>query len=772
MSINSRNAAYPRLAIASAVAAMFWGSAGHALDFDIGDTNVRLDNLITIGGLVRMQDRDNSLVGKSNLNPGLCVSRTSPAGDGPDPSGNNTFSGDTCSGTVEDPQFGNRNNFFVAQPGGYQPNGDSGNLNFDKYDVVHATAKITSDLNVELFGFNVFARGIYFFDERYSDFEERHPDTTLQPSRTDYPDAAVDENGNDFRMLDYFVSRTFEVGDRLVSFRLGNHVLNWGESGFLALNSLNTINPLNQALLRLPGFDIKELFLPVGMASLNIDIADGFNLEMFYQYEWEPYVVDPVGSYFSTADIVGAGATYAMLSFGKAPEDPLELYEPWRNPDDPASTLGSRSDRTMIRDFDEEARRRPDDGGQYGFSLKGYFEGLNNGTEIGLYFANYHSRIPSVSILAADATCIPDQSAVGSVPVVGGPLDALLGALPTQTALNALQLIDPTVCGVPATNLLAAAGAPIPLQPSTGARDPLPVGSIRYFIEYPEDVHVYGLSFNTTLGEWAWSGEYAFRDNLPVQVHTTDLVFAGLQPAFPANDYSLEPIATLPGRRTAVPDFTSIYRGADYGPGDYIQGYERMKVGQLGTTFLKTFGGDNPIGASQIIFLLEMGMTQVFDMPDIDELQFQGAGVNTHVSGGADGSTGINPIDVRTDPNDPTTNGTDPNLRQNPTAHPDLAGFGTDISYGYRLVTLTRYDSAFAGINLELLGALFHDVEGVAPGLGQNFVEGRKQILAGVRWDYLSRYTGEIRYTWFTGAHSRDSAHDRDNLLLWVGYQF
>ena len=280
MSINSRNAAYPRLAIASAVAAMFWGSAGHALDFDIGDTNVRLDNLITIGGLVRMQDRDNSLVGKSNLNPGLCVSRTSPAGDGPDPSGNNTFSGDTCSGTVEDPQFGNRNNFFVAQPGGYQPNGDSGNLNFDKYDVVHATAKITSDLNVELFGFNVFARGIYFFDERYSDFEERHPDTTLQPSRTDYPDAAVDENGNDFRMLDYFVSRTFEVGDRLVSFRLGNHVLNWGESGFLALNSLNTINPLNQALLRLPGFDIKELFLPVGMASLNIDIADGFNLEM------------------------------------------------------------------------------------------------------------------------------------------------------------------------------------------------------------------------------------------------------------------------------------------------------------------------------------------------------------------------------------------------------------------------------------------------------------------------------------------------------------
>ncbi len=776
MKVNSNGTVSRRLAIAAAAAAMFWQGAPMALEFDLAGTSVRLDNLVTIGGVMRMQDRDNALVGKSNLNPGLCVERIGDDGrSGPNPNPNaNSFRGDTCSGTRPS-QDGNgtANDFFLRQPGGFQPNGDNGNLNFDKNDVVHATAKLTSDLNFDVFGFNVFARGIYFFDARYDELSERHPDTTLQPFRTDYPDDAKDENATDARLLDYFVSRTFEVGDRLVSFKLGNHVLNWGESGFLALNSLNTINPLNQALLRLPGFDIKELFLPVGMASLNIDIADGYNLEMFYQYDWEPFVPDPVGSFFSTADIAGAGARYTMLSFGKAPEDPDELYRPWRNPGDPASTLGSQSDRTMARDFDEERRRRPDDGGQYGASLKGYFEGLNNGTELAFYFANYHSRIPSISVLAADATCIPNQPATGTVPVIGGPLGAVLGALPNQTALNALQLLDPTGCGVPAQNLAAAGGVPgATLAPSTGERDPLPVGSIRYFIEYPEDVRVYGFSFNTTLGDWAWSGEYAFRDNLPIQVHTTDIVFAGLQPAFPEQDYSLAPIATLPGRRTAVPDFVSGYRGVEYGPGDYVQGFERFKVGQLGTTFLKTIGGDNPIGASQIIVLLELGMTQVFDMPDISELQFQGAGVNTHVSGGADGTAGINPRDVRTDPNDPSTNGTDPTLRQNPTAHPDLAGYGTEISYGYRLVTLTRFDSAFAGINLELLAALFHDVEGVAPGLGQNFIEDRKQILAGLRWDYLSKYTGELRYTWFTGTHTRDAAHDRDNLLLFLGYQF
>ncbi|MEQ1439624.1 DUF1302 domain-containing protein [Fontimonas sp. SYSU GA230001] len=751
-----------RLALPAAAAALAFSDSGLALNFELGGTEVKLENLVSIGASMRMQKRDDHLVGKSSLHPGLCVARVGDDGSsGPDPSGNNTFSGDTCSATRPS-QDGNgtANDYYVRQTGSYQPNGDNGNLNFDRYDIVHATAKLTSDLTVDLFGFNIFARGLYFFDANYDDFRELHPDTTLQPRRTDYPDSARKVNANDFQMLDYFVSRAFEVGGRPVSAKLGNQVINWGESGFLALNSLNTLNPLNQALLRIPGFDIKELFLPVGMFSVNADVMDGLNVEAFYQYEWKPFVLDPAGSFFSSADILGAGATYAMLSFGKAPEDPLELYRPYRNPNDPAAVLGSQSDRTMARNFDEEKARRPKDGGQYGVALKTYLEGLNNGTEFGFYFANYHSRVPTIGLIAADATCIPDS-----------PLPPQL----QNPATNLAALLNPSGCGVPLANFqalaLQQAGQSVTYQPSTGANDPLPVGSVSYFAEYPEDIHVFGVSFNTTLGDWAWSGEYAFRPNLPVQVHITDLVFAGLQPAFPAQDFSLG-VATLPGRRTAVPDFVSGYRGVQYGPGDYIRGYERMKVGQLGTTFLKTFGGDNLLNASQIVFLLELGLTHVLDFPDISELQFQGAGVNTHISNGADGSVGINPRDVRTDPNDPTTNRGTATLRQNPTAHPDQAGFGTALSYGYRLVTLTKYENLFWGINFEFLNALFHDVEGVAPGLGQNFVEDRMQILSGIRWDYLSTYTGEIRYTWFTGTHTRDATHDRDNLLVFFGYQF
>lgn len=732
-----------------------------AFEIDLGENTLKIDTLVSVGGVMRMQDRDNSLVSKSNLQPGLCVRRTSGDASGPDPSGNNTYAGDTCSPSREGPDGVNANDRYIAAPGAFSPNGDNGNLNYDKYDLVHATAKLTSDITFDFYDFNFFARALYFYDDRYSDLSERHPDTTLQNSRSQYPNEKV--NGNDFRFLDFFVSRAFEIGERNATFKLGNQVLNWGESSFLALNSLNTVNPLNQALLRIPGFDIKELFLPVGMAVFNTELTEGFSTELFYQYQWKPIVADPVGSFFSTSDIVGNGGEYAMLSFGKAPEDPGQLYEPYRNPEDPAAVLGSRSSRTLLRDHREEKEREPDGGGQYGAALKMFFNGLNNGTEVGLYFANYHSRVPAVSAFAADATCIPDTPA-GLPPNPATNVAGLLAACqqPGETAL--LQNLG-TLAARTADPSSDASYVPV-------SGEALPLDTARLMVEYPEDIQVYGISFNTTLGDLAWSGEYAYRPNLPVQIHSTDLIFAALQPAFPSNDFSLG-AATLPGRRTAVPDFITQYRGVTYQPGDYIRGYERMEVGQLGTTFLRIFGGgDNPFGASQMTVLLELGMTHVLDFPELHELQFQGGGVDTHISNGADGSVGFNPRDVRSDPNDPRSSRVSDNtLRQNPTAQ-KRANYGTEYSYGYRFVTLTRYDDAIYGINFELLNALFHDVEGTAPGLGQNFVEGRKQIISGIRFDYLATWNGEIRYTWFTGGEDRDASRDRDNLMLSLGYLF
>lgn len=513
------------------------------------------------------------------------------------------------------------------------------------------------------------------------------------------------------------------------------------------------------------------------MVTFNAEVVTNLNMELFYGYEWRPVSVDPVGSFFSSSDTLGPGGTFAMLSFGKAPEDPgtaytptgpddpyqfpiRGTYRPADNPDDPAFILNSQASRTLQRDGAEEFRRKPKDAGQYGIALRYFAENFNNGTEFGFYFANYHARVPSVSGFAAADTCLPAELPPGGIATGAAVLAAACG-------------VDPLVLG----GLLAGAaaggtaGLQIPFE-----REALPLDTARLFVEYPEDIRMYGMSFNTTVGNYALAGEYVYRDNLPIQAHTVDLTYALLQPAFPENDLDLT-IATLPGRRTAVPDFLqTTYRGETVEAGQYVRGWEPMGIGQLNVSLLRLLGAaENPLGASQMTLLLEMGYTHLPGFPDLDVFQSNGAGTDTHISGGADGSVGLNPADVRSDPNDPSSDTrTDPTLIQNPQSHfvIDRSGFGTKESYGYRLVTLTRYNNAIFGANIELLGAFFHDIEGVGPGLGQNFVEGRKQILAGVRWDYQDRILGELRYTWFTGGASRDALRDRDNLLLFLGYVF
>ncbi|HSW15067.1 MAG TPA: DUF1302 domain-containing protein [Solimonas sp.] len=726
--------------------ALLVSPAAQAFDFQVGGSEARLDNLVTIGALIRMQERNDALIGKSNLNPGLCVRRTAGTFDSPD----RAYAGDTCT-TGGD---GSGNARALAAPGSLNPNGDNGNLNFDRHDIVHASAKVTSDLSFNLGEYGFFARGLALFDQNYSDFDEHHPDTTAQPARTKFSADGEDRIGINFELLDWFVTRHFDLGERELSVKLGRQVLNWGESAFIVGNSLNTINPPNAALLRVPGFDIKELAQPVGMLTLGTDLWQGANLQLFYQYEWRPVVLDPVGSFFSTADILGDGATYAMLGFAKAPEDPLGLYEPWRNPQDSLAPLGSSSSRTVQRNFAEEKRREPDDGGQYGASLKLFLEDLNNGTELAFYYANYHSRIPAVSALAAQDSCVPASSG--------------------NAALNLANLLRD--CQIPLGNLVALAqhqanpeGA---VQYAPAGREVLPVDTVSLFAEYPENIRLYGVSFNTTFGDYAFSGEATYRPNLPVQLQSTDIVFAALQPAIPEQPYDIG-LAVLPGRREAAPDFVaSNFRGQPPRAGDYVRGWEPMKLAQLDLTLLRTFGGgQNPIGASQIVLLLEAGWTHVFDMSALDELQFSGAIANTHISAGGDGSAGINPRDIRSNPADPASNRSLPNQRQNPIAQ-DGKAFGTADSFGYRLVASTRYDDALFGGNIELLTALFHDVHGVAPGLGQNFVEGRKQAIAGLRFDYLSKYSADVRYTWYFGGELLDGLLDRDNLSIYFGYLF
>ncbi|MDX1497285.1 MAG: DUF1302 family protein, partial [Salinisphaeraceae bacterium] len=330
------------LPMAFIAAGMALPMQAQALSFDIGDVNIVLDSNVTIGAAWRMEERNPDLIGKSNLNPGLCTARRSDGSLGNredhtgEPQPGNI--GNTCNVTT-DPQF---NDLYVKEPGFFSSNSDSGNLNYDKHDMVSAAAKYIGDLNINWGAFSVFIRGLYYFDHVNNDFDQVHPDTTLQPATSKRSDQIEENVGQNFDILDAYISYGFEIGDRYVGLRIGDQVINWGESAFLVPGSLNSINPPDVSRLRIPGFDIKELFIPSGIVSLNTNLTTNLGLEAVWLYEWVPVRPDQAGTYFSTSDIAGGG-TYAMLSFGKAPEDPTQRYETSDNPNDSVGLISSAS---------------------------------------------------------------------------------------------------------------------------------------------------------------------------------------------------------------------------------------------------------------------------------------------------------------------------------------------------------------------------------------------------------------------------------------------
>src|SRR5690606_35268878 len=123
----------------------------------------------------------------------------------------------------------------------------------------------------------------------------------------------------------------------------------------------------------------------------------------------------------------------------------------------------------------------------------------------------------------------------------------------------------------------AALGA----QAQTLAAAAVAVGNGRYFMDYPEDIRLYGLSFSTVLPTGtAWQGEVSYRPNAPVQINTQQMTLA------------LADVAT----------------GAS-APGAIQRGYDRKEITQIQTTFTHFF--DQVLGASRMTLVGEVGFAHV-----------------------------------------------------------------------------------------------------------------------------------------------------------------
>ncbi|MGV2873521.1 DUF1302 domain-containing protein [Colwellia sp. E150_009] len=659
-------------------------NSAQAARWNFGDVDVSFDSTFSVGSSWRTENRNwNDNVAKANnLNNGFDFSHYNAALNA------------------------NPKNVTLWQgAGGYSSNGDNGNLNYDKGESFSQLIKGTHELDVHYDGMGIFVRGMYYYDFAMMDNDR----SWTNPISGQVNDPCDDSEAKkqvctDVRLLDAYVYGNFDLGDMPFSIRAGQQVISWGESTLIG-HGISEINPVDIARLKAPGAELKEAFIPFGAVWGSLGVTDNFNIEAFYQYSWEKTILPPPGSYFSTNDFAGDGGdnNNVQLGFSGNPDiDVTTLMAGLNqiggllrtgaiNSDAAAQMYLAYSTKITLRSPGETAEWQPDDGGQYGLRFSWYLPELNE-TELSLYYVNYHSRRPLFA----------GQTANFSATSIGTDLTYMAGNPITQENLYDLSTFS------------------------------------QVKLQYPEDIKMYALSFNTTLGNTAVAGEVSYRQDEPLQIDDVELLFA----AMPQQLYN----AGLRDDLNNISQHYDVTTGQPFGSGVNADGFILSDTVQAQMTITHLFGP--MLGASQFAGVLEIGGININDMPDEDVLRLNGPG--TARNGGVAAAPGLE-------------KGLQDGIETNP--------FPTEFAWGYRIVAKLDYSNVFSGINMSPRVVFSHDVKGITPDPLFLFVEDRKSVALGVTMDYQSRWKAEINYnSFFDGVGTTNQIEDRDYVSLSISY--
>lgn len=248
-----------------------------------------------------------------------------------------------------------------------------------------------------------------------------------------------------------------------------------------------------------------------------------------------------------------------------------------------------------------------------------------------------------------------------------------------------------------------------------------------YFSEFPKNIHLYGVSANTTLpGGFALQGEYSYKPNQPLQLDDVEINLAQL-----GAPSQLNPVA-----------------GATLG-NQYIRGYRRHKVSTLDVSTTRIFGPSTWLGYNQLLLLAESALIYVHDLERPDVLRYEGPGT-------------FLPGDARTAA-----------LLGLPVQQ---GGFATQTSWGYKLLLRASYNNVLPGLiqglTVEPTLRWDDDVYGVTPTPLQNFTEASRLLSPSIGFRYLSNTTAEIGYTAFIGGGQANLVRDRDFYSFNLKYTF
>jgi len=282
----------------------------------------------------------------------------------------------------------------------------------------------------------------------------------------------------------------------------------------------------------------------------------------------------------------------------------------------------------------------------------------------------------------------------------------------------------------------------LPLVSGISANEPLRPFGGSYFIEYPEDIRMYGLSFNSTLPYgWALQGEYSLKKDQPIQIDDVELLLTGL----------------------GIPSQLNPSLGGASG-NQYIKGYRRFDVSQFDFTLTRVFGPAQWLRNDQTIFVAEFAYDHVQGMPSASELRFDAPatyqpGYDPATDGPARAGFLVNRGVFNTD-------GSREDLPANE------AHYATANSWGYKLLARLTYNNAIGSVALNPTIRFDHDVKGYTPTPIGNFVEDRKLIGVSVGWTYHAAWSGDVGYTQYFGGGVQNLLSDRDFVTASLSYSF
>ncbi|MGB8843840.1 MAG: DUF1302 family protein [Aliidongia sp.] len=438
------------------------------------------------------------------------------------------------------PAFGGKNTLFVPT---------FGDLNFKQGDLFSQPNRVTEEVQLKKDETTIFVRGTAFYDSVLS-----------TGSNTDFRSldrGAIDESGHAAHLLDAFIDQKFDFLGNASSIRVGNQVINWGESTFIQ-GGINSAAPVDLTALHAPGTELKDVILPVPAIDFKTSFAKNFSFESYYQVLNAHDRLDGAGTLFGS-DTAGNGGFFAVE--GSASHNPSQAFLNFTSlaagPFGAAAPFGYEDE----VDPTKSARNLSN---EFGAAFRATVPEWSD-AEFGAYFENYASRSPFPQLRTG-----------------------------TEASVRADEL---GLIGFgPSTSYFATSGISF---------------------TYPENIHLVGTSFNFNGPfELAFQGEVSSRLNQPIVLALTDTFVGADVPALCDPNGVLFAVALKPLCNSALAD--PVIQALGIKPGEFnslFQTYKRFTVNQaqFGITKLWSDIPDTPI--QTVTLIAEAGGDWISDFP-------------------------------------------------------------------------------------------------------------------------------------------------------------